>query len=171
MELIAVIMNTKAVAENANHDRSGNFRFPLNKDEIRERLNFDNDMSGWSIWVPDSPLENVKEDTPLEEMNRLYFKLESLEGKIHEKDIKEVAGKWFHGNIKELSDNAGFIKWMHGRKLEELAEEEVQKYFSVVPGWLLKSVNISMCVLEMFKDEERYLVATNGIYEFDEPVY
>lgn len=170
MELIALIINKKAVEENAGHDCSGNFRFPLNEDEIRERLNFDSDMSGWYIWVPDSPLEDMKEDTPLEEMNQLYFMLEGLEGKIHEKDVKAVREKWFH-NMKELCDNVGFIKWTHGRKLEELAEEEVQKYSSVIPRWLIKSVNISMCVVEMFKDEERYLVTEHGIYEYDEPVY
>lgn len=78
--------------------------------------------------------------------------------------------KWFH-NMKELCDNIGFIKWTHGRKLEELAEEEVQKYSSVVPRWLIKSVNISLCVVEMFKDDEHYLVTEHGIYEYDEPVY
>lgn len=116
MELSALIINTKAVEENANHDRSGTFRFPLNEDEIRERLNFDNDMTGWYIWVPDSPLEDMKEDTPLEEMNQLYFMLEGLEGKIHEKDVKAVSkgtrfdtipalrfgGQFFYGAGKRL---------------------------------------------------------------------
>lgn len=46
MELKALIINMKAVEGNADHDRSGVFRFPLNEDEIRERLNFDNDLSG-----------------------------------------------------------------------------------------------------------------------------
>ena len=55
--------------------------------------------------------------------------------------------------------------------MEELAEEEIQKYSSVVPQWLIKNVNVSMCVLEMFKDSERYLVTEHGIYEFEEPVY
>lgn len=170
MELRALIVNMKATEGNADHDHSGVFRFPLNEDEIRERLNFDSNMSGWQITVPDSPLEDVKEDTPLEEMNQLYFLLESLEGKIHEKDIKAVREKWFR-NIKELCDNINFVNWIHGRSLEELAEEKIQKYSSVVPQWLIKNVNVSMCVLEMFKDDERYLVTEHGIYEFDEPVY
>lgn len=170
MEYIALIINKKAVEENADHDRSGLFRFPLNEDEIRERLNFDSSMSGWYITVPDSPLEDIREDTPLEEMNELYFMLESLDGKIHEKDIKAVKEKWFR-NIKELCDNIAFVEWVHGRNLEELAEKEIQKYTTVVPEWLLKSVNVSMCVLEMFKDDENHLVTSHGIYSFFEPVY
>ena len=170
MELKALIINMKAVEGNADHDRSGVFRFPLNEDEIRERLNFDNDLSGWNITVPDSPLDDIREDTPLEEVNELYFMLESLEGKIHEKDIKAVREKWFR-NLKELCENISFVNWVHGRNLEEVVEKEVQKYSSVVPRWLIKSVNISMCATEIFKDDERYFITTHGIYSFDEPVY
>lgn len=170
MELRALITNTKAAEENANHDKSGIFRFPLNEEEIRERLNFDSDMSGWNIVVPDSPLDDMKEDISLEEMNQLYAMLESLEGKIDEKDIKAVKERWFH-NIKELCDNIEFINWIHGRKLYEAVEKEIQAYSSVVPQWLIKSVNRSICLMEIFKDEERYLVTTHGIYSFDEPAY
>lgn len=170
MELRAKITNMNAEKGNAYHDRSGLFRFPLNADEIRERLNFDSDMFGWCITVPDSPLEYMREDTPLEEMNQFYYMLENIAGKIHEKDIKAVREKWFH-NLKEMCDNIGFIDWLHGRELEELAEKKIQEFSSFVPQSLLKCVSVSLYAMEMYKDDEDYLVTQHGVYTFCEPVY
>ena len=170
VEVTALVVNIKAVEENAENNRSGIFRLPLVEDEIKEKLGFDSEMTGWWVSVYDSPLEELSSDTTLEEINELYYMLETLEGKIHEDDIKAVRKKWF-SSLKEMCDNSSFVEWIQGNSVEEAAQRELENYAGTVPEKILKCVDISKYVPEVFADEECYLVTAHGVYSFEKPVY
>lgn len=170
MEVTAFIMNTKKVSTQGEEEcMSATFHFPLNKEEIMEKLHFDEKLNGWYCDVSGTILGELPVDMELEDLNRIYRKLDKLEGRVHEADIGRVRDKWFH-DIAEMCDNAADIEWLHGMSLEELAKKEVEKYAGTVPQWLINSINLSQCVLELFVNDE-CLITEHGIYKFYAPPY
>lgn len=141
------------------------FHFPLDFDEIKERIGLNNEYEEYAIHDYEMPFK-IDQYTSIDQLNNLYESIESLADSPVYPAMDELINNWFT-NIDDLIEHAEEITHYDEGSMEDLASYLVEE--GLIFGELPDKVQLYIDYVSLGRDleiEGNYLVTSNGIYEY-----